>query len=124
MTETGHRQLRVWQKGMDLAVEVYNLTSPFPKAELFGLVSQMRRAVVSIPSNLAEGYGRGGKDYARFVSIAYGSLLELETQLELALRFGYTTEKDHDSAAAQCAEIGKMLNALRTSLLKRSGQSQ
>lgn len=89
MIEKGHRQLKVWQMAIDLAMQIQKLTLSFPREELYGLTSQMRRAAVSIPSNIAEGYGRGGKDYARFVSMAYGSLLELETQLELARCFEY-----------------------------------
>lgn len=116
MTEVGHKQLRVWQKGMDLAVEIYRVTLAFPGEERYGLVSQMRRAAVSIPSNVAEGYGRGGKDYARFVAMAYGSLLELETQLDLANRFKYVDDASLTSILSLCSEVGKMLNRLRTSL--------
>jgi four helix bundle protein len=79
---SGHRDLRVWQAAMDLAEAVYALTRSLSRDEIYGLTSQLNRAAVSIPSNLAEGYGRGGRDYERFVSMAYGSLLELETQLE------------------------------------------
>ena len=117
MSEQGHRQLRVWQRGMELAVEIHRLTRAFPREEVYGLVSQMRRAAVSIPSNIAEGYGRGGKDYARFVSMAYGSLLELETQLELARRFEYLDATTHAAASSTCSEVGRMLNGLRTSLI-------
>ena len=79
---------------MDLAQAVYGVTANFPRSEAYGLVSQLRRAAVSIPSNLAEGYGRGGKDYARFANIAYGSLLELETQFELAERLSLLSGAD------------------------------
>jgi four helix bundle protein len=78
----------------------------------------MRRAAVSIPSNIAEGYGRGGKDYARFVAIAYGSLLELETQTELAGRLGFLESGLTTDLLTEMSEIGRKLNALRTSLLK------
>jgi four helix bundle protein len=118
MSEKGHRQLKVWQQAMDLAEKVHRVTLGFPREELYGLVSQMRRCVVSIPSNVAEGYGRGGKDYARFVSIAYGSLLELETQIELAHRFGYIDEATIKNLLGNCAEVGKMLNGLRKSLIR------
>lgn len=80
MSERGHRNLRVWQQAMDLAGVVYRSTATFPREELFGLASQMRRAAVSIPSNIAEGDGRGGKDYARFVSVAYGALLVVQSE--------------------------------------------
>jgi four helix bundle protein len=76
MADKGHRQLKLWDQAMVLAEQVHRVTAAFPREELYGLVSQMRRCAVSIPSNVAEGYGRGGKDYARLVSIAYGSLLE------------------------------------------------
>src|SRR6185503_16150927 len=82
----GHRDLRVWHDAMELAEAVYALTKTFPREEIYGLTSQLKRAAVSVPSNIAEGYGRGGKDYERFVCLAYGSLLELETQIELASR--------------------------------------
>jgi four helix bundle protein len=116
MAERGHRQLKVWQRGMDLAAEVHSLTAGFPKNEIYGLVSQMRRAAVSIPSNIAEGYGRGGKDYARFVTIAYGSLLEIETQGELAQRFGYCGPTQEVDVLEACGQVGRMLNGLRASL--------
>ncbi|MGY4877576.1 four helix bundle protein [Vreelandella aquamarina] len=88
-----HQQLRVWQEAMDLVVAVYAMTSTFPHAERFGLVSQMQRAAVSVPSNIAEGAARGSKpDFLRFLHIARGSLSELETQCQIAQRLGYTTD--------------------------------
>ena len=116
MSQDGHRKLKVWQRGMELAELVHRVTAGFPQEELYGLVSQMRRSAVSIPSNIAEGYGRGGNDYARFVSIGYGSLLELETQIELAHRFGYLDATRNRDLLQVCAELGKMLNGLRKSL--------
>lgn len=113
MSEQGHRKLKVWQLGMELAAIVHGHTKGFPKDELYGLTSQLRRAAVSVPSNIAEGYGRGGLDYARFIDIAYGSLLELETQIELAERFGYIAATDTAPLLAQTAELGRMLNGLR-----------
>ncbi len=84
-----YRDLLVWQKAKALAVEVYRATEAFPKSELFGLTSQMRKAAVSVASNIAEGQGRGSKpDFSKFLCIARGSLLELETQLEIALELG------------------------------------
>ncbi|WP_295578799.1 four helix bundle protein [uncultured Lamprocystis sp.] len=123
MTDRGHRSLRVWHLAMDLAGAVYQTTTSFPRDEVYGLVSQMRRAAVSIPSNIAEGYGRGGKDYARFVAIAYGSLLELETQTELARRFGFLNIDQEGHILSATAEIGRMLNALRASLRKTNPAS-
>lgn len=113
MSEQGHRGLRVWQVAMDLAARVHGHTKGFPKDELYGLTSQLRRAAVSVPSNIAEGYGRGGLDFARFIDIAYGSLLELETQIELAQRFSYLAAADTEPLLAQTAELGRMLNGLR-----------
>jgi four helix bundle protein len=103
---------------MDLAGAVYEATRAFPREEIYGLVSQMRRCAISIPSNIAEGYGRGGRDYARFIVIAYGSLLELETQIELSRRLGLLDTGTEARLLAATAEIGRMLNALRTSLTK------
>jgi four helix bundle protein len=86
----GHRDLVAWQKAMELVVEIYRVTKGFPKDELYGLTSQLRRAAVSIPSNLAEGYGRNSwKDFQRFIGLALGSLLEVETQLEISNKLGY-----------------------------------
>jgi len=86
----GYKDLIAWQKGMDLVVAVYGLTKAFPSDERFGLTAQVRRAAVSIPSNIAEGYSRKGKrDYLRFLEIALGSANEVETQLMAAMRLGF-----------------------------------
>src|SRR5882724_917493 len=85
-----HRDLKVWQLGMDVAEQVYDLTKAFPDCERFGLISQLRRAAVSVPANIAEGNARSStKEYLRYLSIAVGSLAEVETFLELALRLAY-----------------------------------
>ena len=111
------RRLRVWNRAMGLVEDVYRLTQRLPAGERFGLVAQMRRAAVSVPSNLAEGYGRGHRaDYARHVAIANDSLNELQTQLLIAVRVGYLEAKADDGAMAMVAEIGKMLNALLRAL--------
>ncbi len=90
------KDLKVYQSAMDLCVSIYKITDSYPNHELFGLVSQMRRAVVSIPSNLAEGAGRGSyRDQLRFYYIARGSLAELETQLEISFRLGYVQGRLH-----------------------------
>ena len=105
------RDLLVWQKSMDFAERVYASLSGFPVEERFGLCDQLRRAVVSIPSNIAEGRGRdSAKDFAHFLHLAKGSLNEVMTQLELARRFGYLPECLELAAAAD--EIGKMLSSL------------
>lgn len=88
-----HKDLKVWQEAMDFVILMYDITEQFPSKEAFGLTSQLRRASVSIPSNIAEGAGRkGGKEFARFLQMALGSLSEVETQLELAFRLGYVNE--------------------------------
>ncbi len=110
MTTKNYRDLEVWQKSMSLVEEVYQLTSNLPKEELFGLSNQLRRAAVSIPSNIAEGNTRGSfKDYARFLSIARGSKSEIETQLEFCLRLGYLNIDQISKAVSLCDSIGAML---------------
>jgi four helix bundle protein len=90
----GHRELRVWQQAIELVEHVYKVTDAFPKAETYGLAQQMRRAAVSVPSNIAEGAARKGtRELLRFASIASGSLSELDTQVEVAVRLGYIAER-------------------------------
>jgi four helix bundle protein len=111
------RELVVWQKSVDLAEKVYLATKGFPKEELFGLTSQMRRAAVSIPSNIAEGQSRNSTgEFLQFLGIARGSLAELETQIELARRLGYLTPQQAEALLAECTEIGKTLSGLMKSL--------
>ena len=106
-----YRDLLVWQKAMDFAEHVYLVQKTFPAEERFGLCDQLRRAVVSIPSNIAEGRGRdSAKDFAHFLMIARGSLNEVATQLELAVRLGYMTSGGGLYDEAQ--EVRKMLNAM------------
>jgi len=112
-----YRDLTVWQKACDLAQEIYLLTRQFPKEELYGIVSQMRRAAVSVPSNIAEGAEReGSAEYRRFLSIASGSLAELHTQVELARRFNYITGEQAQQLDLDINEISKMLYGLRRRL--------
>jgi four helix bundle protein len=107
------QELTVWQKSMLLVEEVYRLLRKFPEQEQYALTDQLRRSVVSIPSNIAEGYGRNAKnDFIRFLNIARGSKYEVETQLLIAKRLGYVTESDLTNALKLCDETGKMLNAL------------
>ena len=106
------RELTVWQKSMDLVIAVYTLSDTFPKTEQFGLSSQMRRASVSIPSNIAEGSRRGGKDVTQFLRIAFGSASELETQLEIAKRLRYGTAHQYLSCEILLPEVAKMLNKM------------
>jgi len=113
-----HKDLQVWQKAMDLVVEVYETTKKFPANEIYGLTNQIRRSVVSIPSNIAEGAARQTeKEFLQFLYIAYGSLAELETQLILATRLNYT-ETVHTDALEQ---IRKMLSGLINNIKARKG---
>ena len=108
-----YKELIVWQKSIRLVKEVFILTDNFPKSELYGLTSQMRRAAISIPSNIAEGYGRKSpKEYAQFYSISYGSVLELETQLIIAQELQFTDPKKFDTVEALLGEVARMLNSM------------
>ena len=110
------RDLDVWHLGVELAETVYRVTARFPKSELFALSSQMRRAAVSIPSNIAEGRARNStREFLHFLSISRGSLAELETQLELAVRLDYA-DSDLHAARAQSDMLGKKLNRLQTTI--------
>jgi four helix bundle protein len=105
-----YRDLLVWQKALDLVVDCYRFVSDLPKNETYGLIRQTQRAAISIPANIAEGYGRDHLgDYLRHLSIANGSLMELETHLQLIGRLGYRPENAAQPLLAQCSEIGKML---------------
>ena len=109
----------VWRKGIELVKEIYRMTKSFPADERFGLVSQMRRAAVSIPSNIAERQARKTTgEFIQFVSQAEGSLAELDTQLILAVELGYSNTTQVASATGLVSELKKMLNALRRALLK------
>lgn len=117
MKSSNYKELKVWQKAMDLTVEVYKLVKRLPKEETYALSDQMRRAVVSIPSNIAEGQGRNSdKEFIQFLSIARGSLWELETQIEICLRIGYIDQSLTTNIYNLIAEISKMINALSNSL--------
>jgi four helix bundle protein len=121
MSVTSYRDLKVWQQAMALAKAVYELTSVFPKAEIYALSSQLQRAAVSIPSNIAEGHARQSPgDFARYLSIAMGSAAELETQLLLAQELGYTTSERVSKLLESSAEVGRMLRGLQKSLGTRN----
>lgn len=114
-----YQELIVWQKAMDLVEEVYTVTRGFPREEIYGLTSQLRRATVSIPSNVAEGQGRRTTpDFLRHLSIAYGSLLELETQVLIATRLGYLAQGGCQRVINMAAEVGRLLNGLMSSLVR------
>jgi len=107
------RDLKCWQKAFDLSLSIYNATRLFPKEELFGLTSQLRRAAVSVVSNIAEGKGRfSEKDLLRFLANARGSLFELETQVALAERLGYLAKAEAIRLLAEASETGKLINGL------------
>lgn len=120
MKVKSYRELIVWQKAMDLAVAIHPIAMSFPKAEMFGLTSQLNRAAVSVPSNIAEGQGRRTTgDFIHFLGIVQGSLNELETQVTLALRYDYVQEAVHDHLLQRSAEVGRLLNGLIEALERR-----
>ena len=108
-----HRELIVWQRAIQLSITIYRLTAGFPRQEIYGLTNQLRRASVSIASNIAEGYGRGSKgEYKQFLSIARGSNLELQTQLVIARELSFADGPSIDKAERMTVEIDKMLNTM------------
>ena len=113
MKSTNYKDLIVWQRAIDLATWIYSLTSRFPKEELYGIVSQMRRAAVSIPSNIAEGQSRQHKtEFIQFLSIAKGSLSELETQLLIVNKLGYVKDDDFKEGCNKVDDLNKLLYSL------------
>ena len=108
-----YRDLIVWQKSMDVVTLIYKLVKQFPDDEKFGLISQIKRSSVSVPSNIADGYGRNyTKDYIRFLNIARGSLYEMQTQLQVALNLDFIVEEDLNEINSLSVEVEKMLNSL------------
>lgn len=113
-----HHDLKVWQKAMDMTVSIYELTKFFPREELYRMTSQMTRSAASVPANIAEGHARGTrKDYANFLAIAKGSLMETETFLLLAIRLNYISQSQAQVTLNLITEISKMLTSLRKNLL-------
>lgn len=116
-TVQSYEDLRVWQGGIELAEAVYALSRDFPESERFGLASQLRRASVSIASNIAEGWGRGSRqDYVRFLRIARGSLYEVRTQVVIADRVGFASGEDAEHLRGQTEALRRQLQGLITSL--------
>ena len=116
-----HRNLLAWKKAMDLAVAIYDLTRRFPKEEMYGLISQLRRAAISVASNIAEGAaGRTTQQFYNFLSTAIGSLNEIDTQLELSLRLGYLSEIDYERLHKLLDECLALTYGLRKSLRTRT----
>ena len=119
-TINSYRDLKVWQDAMGLAESCYRLTAVFPKDELFGLTSQIRRSAASVPANIAEGHGREVTgSFIQFLRVAQGSLKELETHLILAERVGVVKHSQVEQALGQCDGIGRMLRALIRSLQQK-----
>ena len=115
---THYKDLIVWQKGMELAKAVYKLTARFPSEERFGLIAQMRRAAVSVPSNIAEGQARQGtREFLQFLSLAMGSLAELDTQSLLSVELNYCKKEDLAEILRLVADLSRMIRALRRSLV-------
>jgi four helix bundle protein len=122
MSNKGYQDLEVWQKAMDLVVMCYQTTKDFPKSEVYGLASQLQRAAVSIPANIAEGRERKyKKEFVQHLSIAYSSLAELETHIQIAQRLDYISSDKTKRLLEMTGEIGRMLNGLRKSIEKRNG---
>jgi len=118
-----YRDLIVWQKAMVLVTEVYRISKNIPASEIYGLTSQMRRCAVSIPSNIAEGYGRHStNDYVRFLQIASGSLYELQTQLEISVNLGYLNKGESERLIELSGEIERMLSSLIRKLVCRKAE--
>jgi four helix bundle protein len=116
-----YRDLLVWQRAMDLAVECYELTKRFPRSETYGLISQLQRAAVSVPSNIAEGRARQHSgEFLQHISIAYGSLAEVETLTQIAARLKYISDQQAEEVLGKTAEIGRMLNGLRNSIKEKA----
>ncbi len=117
----GYQRLVAWQKAMNLVELVYQESKTWPKEELYGLTSQARRAAVAVPSNLAEGHGRTGpREFAHHVSIAYGSLCELETQVQIAQRLGYAEQSSIDRLMISAGEVRRLTRGLLNSLRQPS----
>ncbi len=111
------RDLRVWQMSKAIVTQVYHITESFPKQEAYGLTQQLRRSAVSVPSNIAEGHGRGSrKEYTQFLTIARGSLAEMETQLEIAIDLGYVSREEFEEKFKTIEQLAKMLQRLIAAL--------
>jgi four helix bundle protein len=117
MKVRNYQELIVWQRAMDLVEQVYSISKSFPREEMYGLTSQLRRAAVSIPSNIAEGQGRRTTaDFVRHLSISYGSLREVETQILIAARLQYLSTEGCRGILEMAGEVGRLLNGLMSSL--------
>ena len=125
MVVQSYRQLIAWQKAMDLVKLVYDLTDKFPRDERFGLTLQIRKAFVSVPSNIAEGQGRNStKEFINHLSIAYGSLMETETQNLIAEMRNYISVNESAKVMEKAAEVGRLVNGLSNSLVQKLQSAQ
>lgn len=116
-----YKELIAWRKAIEFVEAIYLCSKSFPSSEIYGLTSQLRRAAVSIPSNIAEGYGRKSqKEYEQFLYIAYGSALEVETQLVIAMRLGYIPAERYEEMNALLQEVIKMLFVMKNKIVKKS----
>lgn len=123
MSFNGYKDLEVWKRGIEIADEIYGITINFPRNEIYGLSSQMQRAGVSIPSNIAEGYRRNQPgDFSRFLRIALGSCAEIETQLIIAFRRKYITNENYEKVSNSLEEESRMLVKLIESVNQRSNK--
>ena len=119
-----YKDLVAWQKAMELVTEVYRITQHFPKEEMYGLTAQVRRAAVSVPSNIAEGQARySHMDFQRFLRQARGSLVEVETQVMIGVNLGFLDGKDAKPILGRTAEVGRILNALLNSIRERTAEN-
>ena len=119
-----YQQLIAWKKAISLVTNVYSATATFPRDEIYGLTSQLRRAAVSIPSNIAEGQGRATKgEFIQFLCHSRGSLFEVETQIEISRNLGYITSQQQSCFTSEISELGRILNGLITSLQQKRDRS-
>ncbi len=120
-TVHSYKQLVAWQKAMELVLRVYRVTQTFPRSEIYGLVTQMRRSAVSVPSNVAEGQGRASTgEFKQFLGNAKGSLFELETQATIARELSYMDEPQFEQLSGLISEVGRLINGLLNSLERRA----
>lgn len=112
-TIKSYRDLLIWQKGIEIVTDIYSITNEFPREEIYALTAQMRRAAISIPSNIAEGYGRNSqKEMAKFLNYSLGSLFEVNTQIEIALNLKFIQKEHHEKLLKKSFELEKMINSL------------
>ena|SRR5438270_6436250 len=117
-------ELIAWQKAMDLVQSVYEAVRAFPKEEIYGLTSQLKRAAVSVPSNIAEGQGRKStREFLHHLSIAYGSLMEVETQILIAVRLEYLSQQDAERIIERTSEVGRLINGLSNALANKQTEA-